>query len=310
MVNKGGDVMLIHNPDCLFEGAAFDDLLAHIGRRHPNATPDDFVPGLIHHRPLYSPPTVNDLPKLPQLTIISTDPNERPKSIWACGDLPGCSTEITARTVRYVVKGCMSGNRPRKDHHVEKEGASAAISAIIDNSRRISELYESTHHDEPEEGMVETPLTARSVPMTADEAKDQGLELVDIRHYVKKAKQMAKKQMANDLDVDVDASSESATGSRPSSRNAHSIRPSLKIRLSGLRTSKGNEREGLLSESESDSDTSASSRFSLYKGTKGLTGVSPVVSDGEAAAVKRSERLRRKAGEAGDSPIERMRGTA
>ncbi|KAI9635245.1 uncharacterized protein MKK02DRAFT_32711 [Dioszegia hungarica] len=43
--------------DCLFEGPTFPSLMAHISRRHPLVTPDDFVPGLIHFEPpSHTPP--------------------------------------------------------------------------------------------------------------------------------------------------------------------------------------------------------------------------------------------------------------
>lgn len=206
------------------------------------------------------------------------------------------------KVIKHVVKGCRSNKRPRKEHYADKEGASAAISALIANSHKIAQLYstvQETKDNETNEGE-----SGRIVPMTADEAKVQGVELIDIKQTAKKAKDQARKIVANDLIVDIDSSSDSGNGSRPSSRNANSTRPALKVRLSGLRPK--DEAVALeLSESESESDSSASSRYSLYRVKKAVIGGSPVVSDGDAAAaLKRSERLKRKAEECG-SPVEK-----
>lgn len=51
--------------DCLFEGTTFPSLMAHVSRRHPTATPDDFVPGLIHFKP-----PLRTLPTLPEGEIL------------------------------------------------------------------------------------------------------------------------------------------------------------------------------------------------------------------------------------------------
>ena len=150
------------SPDCLFEGASFSDLMAHVARRHPTATPEDFVPGLIHHRPLAIPLSPSQLPFLPRTATIH--PEDSTPSVMI-GPYPIAPSE---RFKRLVARGCFSGRRPRKEHFEDRRGAAAAIAAVIENSRRLAAKPED--HGEslglPGEGGMrveaEIPMTART----------------------------------------------------------------------------------------------------------------------------------------------------
>jgi hypothetical protein len=155
--------------DCLFEGPTFPSLMAHISRRHPQATPDDFVPGLIHHRPL-SIPDLAELPglpicarvgraRVPRFTQLVEGVDGQVKTEVDREDIKGedvekdveeevdviiqpkpCPGPIGTRTKKLVQKGCVSGKRPRKEDWVDKVGAGAAIRALVENARRLSRV--------------------------------------------------------------------------------------------------------------------------------------------------------------------------
>ena len=281
--------------DCLFEGAKFPDLMAHIGRRHPNATPDDFVPGLIHHRPSYIPPE-EALPRLPRLVNLSPH-SDKVSSPFLCGEISGSRGEISTKVRRIVMRGSTSGRRPRKEHFVDKQGASAAITAIIENSRRIFKAYHSARSAQEDgvEVALDPPRSA-NVPMTAAQAMEQGVALVDVRESEMEAMEDAKEDVRKweRLVVEVDSDTTSTEGSRPVSRSASRrgshVKLLLKADLAGPRES---EREGELS--GTDSEVSAGSDGSEYRSKGKSAGLlSP-------ERVKRSERLKRKAEEAGVS---------
>ncbi len=113
--------------DCLYEGPSFPELMAHIARRHPTATPDDFIPGLIHHRPIELPTSASKLPRLPHFANIHSDRQA----------VAPYEAEVGVRTKRLVSKGCFSGRRPRKEDYEDKKGALVAIGAALENARRF-----------------------------------------------------------------------------------------------------------------------------------------------------------------------------
>lgn len=134
------DAPLTLKVDCLFQGDSFPSLMAHITRRHPAATPDDFVPGLIHHRPLGLPRSLLGLPTLPHHARIhdidTTDGVAQP--------FPG---EPGVRAKRLVVRGCLSGRRPKKEDYEEKQRAMMAISTVIAGAQRMAPIVSGTSLD-------------------------------------------------------------------------------------------------------------------------------------------------------------------
>jgi len=138
------------------------------------------------------------------------------------------------------------------------------------------------------------PQTAKSVPMTPSEARDQGVDLIDIKLSARRAKDVAKKQVLEEANYD-DASDSSRSPSGPRSRLT---RPSLKVGLttSSLAT-KGTRSKAEKFESDSESSSSSASNYSLYGGDgrdQPVGKASPMNSSD--SALKRSERLLRKAG--------------
>lgn len=142
-------------PDCLFEGPTFPSLMAHIARRHPTATPDDFIPGLIHFPPIL--PDLAGLPPLPTEAKIPPlvaacdhayvdhdhDPDSAAGSPLAVEratpkQLIVFGSPALSKTISEVRRGCFAigGKREQRKHWAEKEGDKAAISAILENCRR------------------------------------------------------------------------------------------------------------------------------------------------------------------------------
>lgn len=121
--------------DCAFEGPSFDELMAHIGRRHRKATPDDFVPGLIHHFPPSLPPA-SALPKLSDSTATNPPSHTRtaiPRSIEGQVQAYG---DPSPKVVSLVGRKCFSQRKPLPDKYAKLKGASAAIAALIENAQR------------------------------------------------------------------------------------------------------------------------------------------------------------------------------
>ncbi|WVQ82552.1 hypothetical protein IAT38_004681 [Cryptococcus sp. DSM 104549] len=77
--------------DCLYEGPDFTALMAHIERRHPKNTPDDFVPGLRPYAP-YIPP----LERLPQLPAAPQPSNVDSVCRYAYLDGPVRPSRVTS----------------------------------------------------------------------------------------------------------------------------------------------------------------------------------------------------------------------
>ena len=281
--------------DCLYEGPNFAALLAHIDRRHPLATPDDFVPGLIHHRPSYLPESISDLPQLPHLLILSSTDDVH-TSAFLSGDVPGFTGDIAVKTQNCVARRCMSGHRPRKDDFADKQGASAAISAAIENSRRISVAFHSINSGiemDKQDGNVSELIP--SMPVSASEAEEQGVQIIDIKLSARRAREHAKAAI---LRCSSPGSTSESAGSRSNSRTKLTS-PSSDVRSSHtslvsrpLRRQTEND-----SESESEASESNASDESLYDSRRSPR-QSPRISGtprGESA-LKRSERLRRKTG--------------
>ena len=260
--------------------------MAHIGRRHPVSTPEDFVPGLIHHRPAFLPP-LNKLPQLPSLARIH--PNGDLDEPFPGGLIKPYPAEPGNKVKKLIARGSFSGRRPRKEDYADKRGASAAISAVIENSRRISEM--NSHEELEEEGaQPPPPKSAVSATVTTKEAVDAGVDLVDVKKLARDAKEIAKKEAANDV-VTEDSSSDSVSGSRPPSRSG--LRPMLKVRLtSSLGNGDVRSNVGGGSEEDASSDTSSSSRYSEYKASRSVVISSPAA-EGESG-IKRSARLKMK----------------
>ncbi|WWC99770.1 hypothetical protein V866_006675 [Kwoniella sp. B9012] len=185
--------------DCLFEGPSFPSLMAHISRRHPKATPDDFIPGLIHHRPTLPP--LSRLPQLPSLT--------QPDKYHAFKLILPFRGGVGHRNRKMVQRNCFKGRYPRVEAYEDKRGAGAAIQAIIENSKRLQDLppnsavsikIEGEREDEEEEEFG----TARTM-----------VQLVDVIGSAKLASEQAKKEFGDDIDYS--ASSDSSTASSRSS---------------------------------------------------------------------------------------------
>lgn len=149
--------LFLTNADCLFDSPHFPELMAHIARRHPIATPDDFLPGLIHHRPLHIP-TLAELPPLPHPLVIPSRRQIMRVRPWI--------GEISQRTKKLVNRGCISGKRPRKEDFADKKGASAAIRATIENCQRLRESEQDDSALTSDVDMV-VPPSALSCPKTA-----------------------------------------------------------------------------------------------------------------------------------------------
>jgi len=156
-------------PDCLFEGPTFPSLMAHIQRRHKHSTPEDFVPGLVHHRPSYLPP----LPPLPRLARIHSEEEQAETLVRPYPKGPGVVSK------RLVVRGCMSGRRPRKEDYDNKKRAMAAIGTIIENARQPA-----GERVPCEQSKVDDPMT---VKIAVNDAR-----LMDPRDSAEGAMEMAK----------------------------------------------------------------------------------------------------------------------
>lgn len=227
--------------DCLYEGAKFSELMAHIGRRHPTATPEHFVPGLIHHKPTGLPPK-ESLPRLPSHAALgATAPSAGEKSHTdATPRASGCAmSEIGARTKRLVMRRCFAGARPKKEDYVEKAGAGAGIRAVIENARRLSAAVPprtatgtdtSASPDSAAAAAAEGQQSARrplratrltissaSSDVSSPTSKSPKTALVDVRTSVREAKRSARQELrdlgGNSTVYQLSSSSESSSSS-------------------------------------------------------------------------------------------------
>lgn len=190
----------------------------------------------------------------------------------------------------------MSGHRPRKDDFADKQGASAAISAAIENSRRISVAFHPTNSGtemDKQDGTVSELIP--SMPVSASEAEEQGVQIIDIKLSARRAREQARAQVSR---YSRPGSTSESAGSRSESRTKLTS-PSSDIRSSHtswvsrpLRRQTENDSGG-----ESEASESNASDESLYDSRRSPR-QSPRISGtprGESA-LKRSERLRRKTG--------------
>ena len=267
--------------------------MAHTSRRHPNATPDDFVPGLIHHRPLRLPRSVDELPHLPSEVVIKAKGHE---TSFSCEVIEGFGGERSYKAKRSVERNCFSGRRPRKDDFADKKGANAAISAFIENSRRISVAV---GYQEPQDRDEDPPPTARTAPLTAAEAKEMGVDLVDISQSVVTAREAAKREVEKDVVEDASdsrSSRESSGGEQPKRNPGRPRKLQVTIKLSGSpedKTDPKSPASSLSSQSDSDSGSETASEFRLKRTLDLGALVSP---DGDEAGRKRSARLKERHG--------------
>jgi hypothetical protein len=117
--------------------------MAHIGRRHRKATPDDFVPGLIHQPPPNLPPA-SALPRLPTSPVPSTAhlAASATNAIIAPSRIDGqvqpFPDNASPKVTSLVGRKCFSQKKPLPDNYVKMKGAHAAIGAILENAQRES----------------------------------------------------------------------------------------------------------------------------------------------------------------------------
>jgi len=121
--------------DCAFEGPSFHELMAHIGRRHRKATPDDFVPGLIHHFPASLPPA-SALPKLPDPAPITPASHTHITTPTLANGRVQPDEDPSPKVVSLVGRKCFSQRKPLPEKYAKMKGASAAIAALIENVQR------------------------------------------------------------------------------------------------------------------------------------------------------------------------------
>ncbi|WWC86329.1 uncharacterized protein L201_001202 [Kwoniella dendrophila CBS 6074] len=192
--------------NCEYEGSNFELLMAHIDRRHPHCTRDDFVPGLIHQKP--NLPPLSTLPPLPCL-------NDKPDKYHPLVDeIKPWSGGIDKRNRRMVIARCMKRKNPTGvDAFVDKKGAGAAIKVIIENARRLNTV--SSNSSSALRNIVENDLLFAN-----DEDKDNihvpdsegmplnktTIELVDVLGSAKLAAEEARK----DLDIRSDYTDQSS----------------------------------------------------------------------------------------------------
>jgi hypothetical protein len=121
--------------DCAFEGPSFDELMAHIGRRHRKATPDDFVPGLIHHFPPSLPPA-SALPNIPDPVPITPQSYTHISTSTLVEGQVQPYDNPSPKVVGLVGRKCFSQRKPLPEKYAKMKGASAAIAALIENVQR------------------------------------------------------------------------------------------------------------------------------------------------------------------------------
>jgi len=110
--------------------------MAHIGRRHRKATPDDFVPGLIHHFPSNLPPA-SALPELPDSDPVRSSVQDHVVKKHELGHkISQLYKNPSPKAISLVTKKCLSQRKPLPERYAKMKGASAAIRALIENTHR------------------------------------------------------------------------------------------------------------------------------------------------------------------------------
>ncbi|WRT64220.1 uncharacterized protein IL334_001149 [Kwoniella shivajii] len=175
--------------NCLFEGPTFPSLMAHIQRRHPKATPDDFVPGLIHQKPVLPPKTA--LPPLPSL--------DQPDNYHPLNPIQPFSGGIGNRNRKMVARSCFKGRYPRVEAYVDKRGAGAAIKAVVENSKRLRLAPPSSAVTVRMEGNTEDVVKEGGTISEIEPGTARTLvELVDVLGSAKFATYKAKEEINGD----------------------------------------------------------------------------------------------------------------
>ncbi|WWD09491.1 hypothetical protein V865_007615 [Kwoniella europaea PYCC6329] len=126
--------------DCVFEGPSFPSLMAHISRRHPKATPDDFIPGLIHYQPTLPP--LSRLPQLPSLT--------EPHRYHAFEPILPFRRGVGNRNRKMVQRNCFKGRYPAKKEFGDGIDYSASSDSSRASSRPSPSVSNSTSSDKAE----------------------------------------------------------------------------------------------------------------------------------------------------------------
>ncbi|WWC66331.1 uncharacterized protein I206_100232 [Kwoniella pini CBS 10737] len=149
--------------NCPFEGDSFPSLMAHIGRRHPKATPEDFMPGLILHRP--QPQHLPPLPPLPSLS--------GPENHYPTDPIRPFNGIIGKRVQRKVLRDCFAGKNPSVDCGKPKKGARATVckrGKAIPGKIELDVENEKAELDEPQSvELVKIPNSA-----IQEDLKDSG----------------------------------------------------------------------------------------------------------------------------------------
>ncbi|AFR98390.2 hypothetical protein CNAG_06163 [Cryptococcus neoformans var. grubii H99] len=118
---------------CEYNGHDFNQLMRHVGVIHATATPDDFIPGLVHFRPSSLPSSSPSLTHpLPSDSLPVYEPLTQTIAL-ASYEAPG------NRMKKWVSRRCRSGKWPRMHAgsmgYEIKKGTQVAIKVYTDNAR-------------------------------------------------------------------------------------------------------------------------------------------------------------------------------
>ncbi|WVF70548.1 hypothetical protein IAT40_005339 [Kwoniella sp. CBS 6097] len=225
--------------NCLFQGPSFSSLMAHISRRHPNATPDDFVPGLIHFPPPIPP--LSSLPQLPQ-------PISHEVVHWLKPVLPH-DEGIGHRNRKMVIRNCLKGRYPRVDAYKDKRGAGAAIKAIIENAKRLKHIPPQSAVSVKIEGEEDLDNVAEHLDEEEPGTARTVIELVDVQKSARSATDAAKMEIPSPTPrCDISIPNSSSYGSNDSGHSTPIAAGSRK------------RRKGSISFSDRSTSTSVSSK--------------------------------------------------
>ena len=186
--------------DCAFEGPSFDELMAHIGRRHRKATPDDFVPGLIHHFPPSLPPA-SALPKLSDSIPITPLSDAHITTPTLPNGHVQPYEDPSPKVVSLVGKKCFSQRKPLPEKYAKMKGASAAIAAIVENVQRerlstrgipTSNLRRSLPNDEEANEATDVVQGSAQAGLYHSPQGKELLDLIDVDAEKRRAEKEAK----------------------------------------------------------------------------------------------------------------------
>ena len=174
--------------------------MAHIGRRHRKATPDDFVPGLIHHFPPSLPPA-SALPKLPDSIPITPPPNTHITIPTLVEGQVQPYEDPSPKVVSLVGRKCFSQRKPLPEKYAKMKGASAAIAALIENVQRerlstraipTSNLRRSLPNDEEADGATDPIQGSAQAGLYHSPQGKVLLDLIDVVAERRRAEKEAK----------------------------------------------------------------------------------------------------------------------